>query len=331
MAPRKRARSRSPSPQLPLHLLTSLPSSSSSSTLPPRSSDPSLARLPDALAHGVHAHEARLLDPREWTEWLGAREADEGRRTGVRWAGSGDETGEVYTDRYDILHLLPSLPPDTTTATPTATPAHPRSPSPGFSDLPSDHEELFYFSPAERIELERRKKRRRLEVEREERLRRVEEREREEREAEEAQVPDGVPSQSDDSTQLVLMQRLHATLSSSPNPSLLELRILANHGSDPRFAFLRPGPAAGAAGARWRGVWERIRRGEDVRLDEDGEVVVAVTVQEDGDTGAEDSAAQVELDEAERRKKQEMKAAKAREWAQRRKEARAVAERKSAV
>lgn len=101
MAPRKRARSRSPSPQLPLHLLTSLPSSSSS-TLPPRSSDPSLARLPDSLAHGLHAHEARLLDPREWTEWLGAREADEGRRSGVRWAGSGDETGEVYTDRYVV-------------------------------------------------------------------------------------------------------------------------------------------------------------------------------------------------------------------------------------
>ncbi|TNY21727.1 hypothetical protein DMC30DRAFT_394291 [Rhodotorula diobovata] len=62
------------------------------------------------------------------------------------------------------------------------------------------------------------------------------------------------------------MRRLDATLSSSPNPALLEMRILANHGADPRFAFLRPG----ARGGRWREVWERMRRGERVG-EEEGE------------------------------------------------------------
>lgn len=51
------------------------------------------------------------------------------------------------------------------------------------------------------------------------------------------------------------MTRLHSTLSSSPNPSLLELRILANHSTDERFSFLREG-------GRWRSVWGEIRRGE---------------------------------------------------------------------
>lgn len=51
------------------------------------------------------------------------------------------------------------------------------------------------------------------------------------------------------------MTRLHSTLSSSPNPSLLELRILANHSKDERFSFLREG-------GRWRSVWGEIRRGE---------------------------------------------------------------------
>lgn len=65
------------------------------------------------------------------------------------------------------------------------------------------------------------------------------------------------PQPSD--TQLSLMQRLHSTLSTAQNPSLLELRILTNHSSDPKFQFLKKG-------GKWREIWERIRRGEKIEL-----------------------------------------------------------------
>ena len=106
----KRARTRSPSPALPLHLLTSLPSIHS---LPPPSTDPALARLLPSVAQGLHAHEARLLDPHEWREVRegNARRADEdgsheGRPQGrlVRWAGSSEDR-EVWTDRCVVLSL----------------------------------------------------------------------------------------------------------------------------------------------------------------------------------------------------------------------------------
>lgn len=61
------------------------------------------------------------------------------------------------------------------------------------------------------------------------------------------------------------MSRLHGTLTASPSPNLLEIRILANHGSDPRFQFLRKG-------GKWRDIWERIRSG-DLKVDEKGEVL----------------------------------------------------------
>ncbi len=42
------------------------------------------------------------------------------------------------------------------------------------------------------------------------------------------------------------MRRTAAHVHTSPNPAQLEMRILANHGSDPRFAFLR---------GRWSRTW----------------------------------------------------------------------------
>ena len=42
------------------------------------------------------------------------------------------------------------------------------------------------------------------------------------------------------------MRRTATHVLSSPNPAQLELRILANHGADPRFAFLR---------GRWARAW----------------------------------------------------------------------------
>ncbi|ORY62856.1 hypothetical protein BCR35DRAFT_334818 [Leucosporidium creatinivorum] len=115
---------------------------------------------------------------------------------------------------------------------------------------------MFYFPPSEREEIARKKKRRRMEVGREERLRAlaVEAEEGGEKEEEEEGTE---PS----STQLLLMHKLHLTLLTSPDPSLLEIRILANHGTDPRFSFLRKG-------GKWSDVWEGIRRGEDKAAEE---------------------------------------------------------------
>ncbi|BGP13001.1 hypothetical protein JCM10213_007992 [Rhodosporidiobolus nylandii] len=267
----KRARTRSPSPQLPLHLLTSLPSSTSTSSSRAPTAGASGLRLLPAFADGVHAHEATLLPRGVYGELAdeleelpsasaggggtgAAAEGKKGRRM-VRWAGGeAGEGREVWTDRYDILHLLPSLPqhlPYPSSASP-ATTAEDRQR--GFEHLPPDHEELFYFSAAERAALEGKRKRRRLEEEREARVRALEAREKEESAAAGEGEAENGSEPSDE--QLALMKRLHTTLSTSPNPQLLELRILANHGSDARFAFLRKG-------GRWREVWERIRAGKD--------------------------------------------------------------------
>lgn len=137
---------------------------------------------------------------------------------------------------------------------------------------------FFLNSRADRAEVERKKKRRRLEEERE---RRVRERMKEDGdEAEDlgasegdevrpagdyfaAAVLSGLVALIGTSRRIaqppkeihLLMSRLHTTLSRSPNPALLELRILANHGSDVRFAsFLK-------RDGKWREAWETMRRG----------------------------------------------------------------------
>src|SRR5262245_9501806 len=46
------------------------------------------------------------------------------------------------------------------------------------------------------------------------------------------------------------MRRTAAHLCSSPNPAQLEMRILANHGGDKRFAFLR---------GRWSHAWRKVK------------------------------------------------------------------------
>jgi hypothetical protein len=67
--------------------------------------------------------------------------------------------------RYDILHLLPTLPPKDLKVGASS----PFS-STGWSELPSDAEDTFFFSGDEGDDYERGKKRRRLEAGRAERL-----------------------------------------------------------------------------------------------------------------------------------------------------------------
>lgn len=80
----------------------------------------------------------------------------------------GMSTNSSQNFRYDILNLLDELPA-----------LQPLSPtrSDGFSDLPSDGEEMFYFEQEVREEIEKEKKKRRLESVRAERMRLIEERE----------------------------------------------------------------------------------------------------------------------------------------------------------
>ena len=54
------------------------------------------------------------------------------------------------------------------------------------------------------------------------------------------------------------MRRTAAHTTSSPNPEQLEMRILANHGSDTRFSFLR---------GRWKYAWIRLKEEEMAKLE----------------------------------------------------------------
>lgn len=58
-----------------------------------------------------------------------------------------------------------------------------------------------------------------------------------------------------------LMRRTAIHLSSSPNPAQLEMRILANHGGDQRFAFLR---------GRWKHAWQLAKA--KVRVEKEQEI-----------------------------------------------------------
>ena len=64
-----------------------------------------------------------------------------------------------------------------------------------------------------------------------------------------------------DEAQKDLMQRTALHIEASPNPAQLEMRILANHGADRRFAFLR---------GRWSKFWKAMTdhaRTEIIRRD----------------------------------------------------------------
>lgn len=80
--------------------------------------------------------------------------------------------------RYDALNLLDTL-PVSSAATGDPGERTVAEDEDGFSDLPSDAEEFFYFKPAERAQIGRDKKKRRLQDLRAERLLELERREEE--------------------------------------------------------------------------------------------------------------------------------------------------------
>lgn len=138
---------------------------------------------------------------------------------------------------YDVRLLLDDL-PDLRSEN---MPVRPLSPS-GWSDLPSDSEDMFFFSPDELEDYRREKRRRLIDRNREERLRALATINGEEEDPD----PWGGSDEEPDEAQRELIRRTASHVISSPNSAQLEMRILANYGTDKRFAFLR---------GRWSRVW----------------------------------------------------------------------------
>ncbi|KAG8986068.1 hypothetical protein FRB94_014011 [Tulasnella sp. JGI-2019a] len=128
-----------------------------------------------------------------------------------------------------------------------------------WSDLPSDSEDTFFLTPLETQAYHRDKRFKAMDRLRAERMQALE---AQEAEAERhSKTMDKDPWGDDDEeashlsssplptsqAQLDLMTRTAKHILSSPNPTQLESRILANHGMDPRFAFLR---------GRWKRRWD---------------------------------------------------------------------------
>ncbi|KAG2119284.1 hypothetical protein DEU56DRAFT_974808 [Suillus clintonianus] len=152
----------------------------------------------------------------------------------------------TWVDRYDARLLLDALPEHASSSA-----SQPRSLSPtGWSDLPSDTEDLFFFTPHEIEDYRREKRRRLIDRNREDRLKALAATD----ESEQLDLWGGSDEEPDDAHS-ELMKRTALHLLSSPNPAQLEMRILANHGADTRFAFLR-----GRWSRAWRMTKEKLRQ-----------------------------------------------------------------------
>ncbi|THH32733.1 hypothetical protein EUX98_g1443 [Antrodiella citrinella] len=160
---------------------------------------------------------------------------------------ANDASG-VWVDRYDARLLLDALP----SVSSSESKVDRLSPT-GWSDLPSDSEDTFFLNKEETDDYRREKRRKVLADLREERLRALR---AESGEAEDANDEDvwGGSDEDTDEAQKEFMRRTATHLLSSPNPAQLEMRILANHGADPRFAFLK-----GRWSRAWRTTKARVR------------------------------------------------------------------------
>ncbi|CAG8629191.1 1320_t:CDS:2 [Acaulospora colombiana] len=141
--------------------------------------------------------------------------------------------------RYDVRLLLHSAPKSSVKAIEVDR-------EDGWDDLPSDAEDLFFFSQEEADDIRREKKRKLMDAAHEARLAAMKVKDTEEASGSTELDPNEEP----DDAQLRLMKKTAAHIVSSPNALQFEMRILANHGEDPRFAFLR---------GRWKNKWEEVK------------------------------------------------------------------------
>ncbi|KAF9222246.1 hypothetical protein BS17DRAFT_809588 [Gyrodon lividus] len=208
-------------------------------------------------------------------------------------------------DRYDVRLLLESLPGHDAELPQ----VRPLSPS-GWSDLPSDSEDTFFFSPDEVEDYRREKRRRLIDRSREDRLKALAA-----AEGEEGSDPWGGSDEEvlyhtlskcflslllteviqPDEAQRELICRTASHIISSPNAAQLEMRILANHGADKRFAFLR-----GRWSRAWRMEKERARQ-QKAEKEEAKEAkptpLGGLVGYGDSDTGSEESVVEAGAEE----------------------------------
>ena len=261
--------------------------------------------------------------------------------------------------RYDVRLLLDALPTVTvSTTSPHAPPDSPCS-GDGWSDLPSDAEDTFFLTPTETADLHRTKRMRHLDDLHAARLRALSPDDDVDADPwggsdEEASPPFsflrikkyenahhhsslwGLRSQPD-ATQVELMQRTAAHVVRATNDAQLRARILAHHGADARFAFLR---------GRWGRAWARAQaeaRREVLAEREAQGALGGLTgygsgsesegessggggddTSAGGDGGGEDSAQVAITQEPAVLTTQEARRAKAREWAHKRRAERAA-------
>ncbi|KAI0804703.1 hypothetical protein BC629DRAFT_1201402 [Irpex lacteus] len=207
----------------------------------------------------IQAHEAEIIrgpQARSLARSLEAKHADSVEvktrlvklgAPSIEQDGLGSQAQAVWVDRYDVRLLLDTLPPST--SGPGDVDTARLSPT-GWSDLPSDSEDTFFFSPDEVEDYHREKRRRMIDQSREERLRALRAESGDDAAREEEEDPWGGSDEEE------LMRRTATHILNSPNPAQLEMRILANHGADKRFAFLR---------GRWSRAW-KITKGR-IRLE----------------------------------------------------------------
>jgi len=168
--------------------------------------------------------------------------------------------------RYDARLLLDALP----TVSSHAVADRPNSPG-GWSDLPSDTEDTFFFSADEAEDYRREKRRRVIGQGREARLKALRAEEGDQESEDTAEDEWGGSDEEPDDVQTELMRRTATHILTSPNPAQLEMRILANHGADRRFAFLR---------GRWSRAWKIMQ--SHVRMDMEKAKVKKEVQSEDG-------------------------------------------------
>ncbi|TKY87642.1 hypothetical protein EX895_003223 [Sporisorium graminicola] len=173
----------------------------------------------------------------------------------VTWTSSCG-TREVTSDRYDAVHLLSELPEKPLICRVTNVDEDDR----GWSDLDSDTEDLFYMTSDEAATFTHQKAKAAMEAQHTARLAQLDSPAPSPPPPTSTTAEDAMPPPLSKS-QFELMQKTAKVVSSSTNVSLLELKILANHGGDPRFAFLR---TDGGEQRRLGQIWKdlKARQGE---------------------------------------------------------------------
>lgn len=341
---------------------------------------PQAARLADSLEVGIDV------------DGLGGSRIGEGlikweSKVGSTGTGSRDaEGGDMWVDRYDARLLLDALPPlfasivDHTTTTTTTTASNddsdalappftgrPDSPSglSGWSDLPSDAEDTFFLTPEETSDLHRTKRLRHLDDLRTARLRALSLSSDDNNTNgygyggdvnADAGPPWGGSDEEPDEQQMDLMRRTAAHTVRANNDAQLRARILAHHGADVRFAFLR---------GRWSHAWALAQAEANRAVLEEREKAQSTGAlggltgygsgsdddAEDDDGGGDDNAVdgssdnvtkctqvlegaaedgqatqEAQSEEVTLRATQEARRAKARQWAEKRRAAKALAD-----